>query len=72
MFEKWGRTLEKGVKQEMLTCEGEGPITGILSMIVKVGVLVAVLLVDDTGGSKKSSEPTTVIVNNYIYKEETK
>ena len=72
MFEKWGRKLAKGVKQEMLTDKGEGPITGILSMIVKVGVLVAVLLVDATGGSKKSSEPTTVIVNNYIYKEETK
>ena len=72
MFEKWGRKLAKGVKQEMLTDKGEGPITGLLSATAKLVIFAAVLLLDETSRTKKNSEPTTVIVNNYIYKEDLK
>ena len=73
MFEKWGRKLAKGVKQEIMTDkEGEGPITGLLSALVKIGILGVALLAGVSGGNKKNQGPTTVIVNNYICKEDLK
>ncbi len=67
MFEKWGKKFAEGVKQEAANPE---TLDKFLDALLKVGIILTVIF---AGRSEKNKSHTqNVIINNYIYKEETK